>query len=298
MKTNFTSRKGVVAILAVMAVVTSCYTIKRVGQPHEVEAGGEFTSRSVIIYKDGDSDVIESYACIGIRVPEGWTVSMPSNAYEQWEKGEVTNTSTMIANEKYTAICNYRYPAEGYVWYGFSSPQKLKHKLHADLSDSIAVNCKIQVPEDANLGDYEIEYVYGDEEDNFEKYTDLAYSVANDNRLIETSTFETPDGSSTAEGKSHSFVDVDTKIKVVALTGLNKVSADQYSVSAEGDAVRFEVKGAGAENAIVTVYNAAGQVVDTKVANSEVTTLKAQKGVNVVSILNGNKRSVEKVVIK
>ncbi|MGN0229184.1 MAG: T9SS type A sorting domain-containing protein [Muribaculaceae bacterium] len=296
MKTNFTSRKGVVAILAVMAVVTSCYTIKRVGQAHEVAAGGEFTSRSVVIYAEGDNQSANSYGCFGIRVPEGWTVTLPSNAYEQWEKGEVTATNPMIANEKYTAICNHRYPAEGYVWYGFSTTQKMSHQLHKDFSDSIAVNCKIQVPAGAALGDYEIEYVYGDEEDNFEKYTDLAWDQEHDNRLIETSTFKTPDGSS--EYNTHTFVDVDTKIKVVASSGLSKVSADQYSVSAEGDAVRFEVRGAGAENAIVTVYNAVGQVVDSKVANSEVTTLKAQKGVNVVSILNGNKRSVEKVVIK
>ena len=296
MKTYFTTRKSVVAVLALMAVVTSCYTIKRVAQAHEVAAGGEFTSRSVVIYAEGDNQNATSYGCFGIRVPEGWTVTLPSNAYEQWEKGEVTATNPMIANEKYTAICNHRYPAEGYVWYGFSTTQKMNHNLHKDLSDSIAVNCKIQVPADAALGDYEIEYVYGDETENFEKYTDLAYSEANDNRLIETATFETRE--SQAAEKNHSFVDVDTKIKVVAMTGLNKVSADQYSVSAEGDAVRFEVKGVGAENAIVTVYNAAGQVVDSKVANSEVTTLKAQKGVNVVSILNGNKRSVEKVVIK
>lgn len=296
MKTNFTSRKGVVAILAVMAVVTSCYTIKRVGQPHEVEAGGEFTSRSVVIYNEGDNEEVESYGCFGIRVPEGWTVTLPSNAYEQWVEGEVTATNPMIANEKYTAICNHRYPAEGYVWYGFSTTQKMKNQLHKNLSDSIAVNCKIQVPAGAALGDYEIEYVYGDETENFEKYEDLAYNGDKDNRLIETATFETRE--SQAQGKGHSFADVDTKIKVVAVTGLNKVSADQYSVATADDAVLFEVMGAEAKNAIVTVYNAAGQVVDSKVANSEVTTLKAQKGVNVVSILNGNKRSVEKVVIK
>ena len=296
MKTYFTTRKSVVAVLALMAVVTSCYTIKRVAQAHEVAAGGEFTSRSVVIYAEGDNQNATSYGCFGIRVPEGWTVTLPSNAYEQWEKGEVTATNPMIANEKYTAICNHRYPAEGYVWYGFSTTQKMKHQLHKDFSDSIAVNCKIQVPAGAKLGDYEIEYVYGDEEDNFEKYTDLAWSQSNDNRLVETSTFKTPDGSS--EHNTHTFVDVDTKIKVIESSGLSKVSADQYSVATADDAVLFEVKGAEAKNAIVTVYNAAGQVVDSKVANSEVTTLKAQKGVNVVSILNGNKRSVEKVVIK
>lgn len=296
MKTNFTSKKGIIALLAFMAVVTSCYTIKRIAQPHEIVAGQEITSRSVIIYAEGDNKQSPSYGCFGIRVPEGWTVSMPSNSYEQWEKGEVTATHVMVPNEKYTDILNFRYPAKGYIWYGYSTTEKLAHKLHADLTDSIAVNCKIKAPQGAADGEFEIEYAFGDEEENFEKYTDLAWDSQHDNRLVETTSFETPDGSS--KHNTHTYVECDTKIKVISSSSISEVKADQYSVTGENGAIRFEVKGAQAANAIVTVYDAKGVIVDEKVANAEVTTLKAAEGVNIVSIISGNKRSVEKVLVK
>jgi hypothetical protein len=296
MKRIFTQKRSLLVLLAFVAVVTSCYTIKRIAQPHEITPGGEITSRSVIIYGEGEDQQATSYGCFGIRVPEGWKVTMPSNSYEQWENGAVTNAHVMIANEKYTAILNHRYPADGYVWYGFSTTEKLTHKLHKDFSDSIAVNCKIKAPADATLGEYEIEYAFGDETENFEKYTDLAWSSSRDNRLVETTSFETPDGSS--KYNTHTYVECDTKITVKESSDVNEVAADHYAVLAENGAIRFEVKGAQAQNAIVAVYNAAGQLMDEKVANTQTLTLKADKGVNIVSVLSGNKRSVEKVVVK
>lgn len=310
MKKLLHSKKVHLLFAAAALAVASCYTIKSIEMPHEVAPGGEFTVRATIISNEGAKTSNGDYGIFGIRVPEDWEVEIPTNVLEYYDAdGNLVTTYSGVPNEVVTNVLNYRYPADGYKWLGYSTGLDGDPKLSLGFAgendtDYYVVNCKVTAG--MTEGDYELEFVFGDEEDGFAKYAaNMDHDPNTDPRLFETGTF-VPDPTKENGVKTNgdpapsvrNSVDIDTSIKVTDAAGVEAISADEFAIEGGTNGIRVIATGAGAASAVVTVYDVEGHKLDCRSIIGGEANLKAVKGLNLVEVLKGGNKAVKKIWVK
>lgn len=295
------------AAICAIAVV-SCYKIRSIDMPHTIAAGEEFTVKAAIVSTNGEQGVDNNYILFGIRLPEDWDISVPENVFEHYTaEGVLDGTWKGVPNEVLTDMFNYRYPVEGYKWIAYSTgvdgDPKNAFRFAGD-TDYIQVNIKVKSGN--TPGDYKLDFIFGDEGENFSKYADdFAHDPNRDNRLCQTGTFAADpesenqikdNGETNASIKN--VVDVDTSVKVTENGSVDNISADAFEILGGYDGIRVVANSADVMDAIVTVYNTDGMQLDMKALSQGETTLRAQKGINIVEVLKGDSRTVRKVFVK
>ena len=310
MKNILRSKKVHMAFAAAALLVASCYTIKSIEMPHEVGAGEDFTVRATIISNQGSNASGGDWGVLGVRVPADFDVTIPENVLEHYNAdGSLDKAYPGVPNEIVTAVLNYRYPQEGYKWLGFSTgldgDPKLNLSFTGDDADFYVVNIKVKAGQ--ALGDYKLDFVFGDEEDSFAKYAaNMDHDPNQDPRLFETGTF-VPDPTkengvktdgTPAPSVRNSVTTLDTSLKVVDGASVETIAADEFAIEGGKDGIRVIAKGVNAAAAVVTVYNVQGQQLDCRSIVEGEATLRAAKGVNVVEVPKGNKKAVKKVFVK
>jgi hypothetical protein len=278
--------------------------------PSEVDANGEFTVTTTIIGNEEARD-ITSWGCFGILVPTDWEVT--DVVYNYIAEGAEPVVINMKANEVYTNIMNHRYSyvkdgdtTTTWKWVGFSSgldgDDKTTTTIGSNNNNKVVCTAKVKVG--ATPGNYRLEILGGDEEDQFAKYTNnMDYDSSADNRLFEVGTFavdptvEPGDGTKSIHNPNL-VANTSVTVKNDGYTGLSKVSADKVSFTAVNGGVQVAVTDAAFANAMVTVYNAKGAKVDVSAIANGTATVKAQKGLCLVELLAGNQKIVKKLMIK
>lgn len=195
------NRLYILAAVVIALVATSCYKIINTSVPDEVVAGETFEC-SITVADDGDpyQKFVKDWSVAGVRVPEGWEVTAPTNSYkgyaEDWvylENGAKADKSyPMKLNDRLTAFYNEACPKNGYKWVGLVSRvtvPKFNAACWRNGTDSISVTFKVTVPADCPAGTYTIDFIGGDEEaeEGIDKYATVA--DAKDSRLFHVGTF-------------------------------------------------------------------------------------------------------------
>jgi len=311
MKKFILPKKALWLVGACAVAMVSCYTIKSIEMPHEINAGEEFSIRATIISNQGANKSSGDYGLFGIRVPEDWDVSIPENVLEHYTKeGTCDATYKGVPNQIVTDVLNYRYPLAGYKWVAYSTgldgDPKLNLSFDGDDMDYYVVNMKVKAGD--KTGDYNLDFVFGDEEEAFAKYAqNMDHNPNQDPRLFETGTFVPDptkengkkDDGTLAPSVRNSVTTLDTSIKVKDGAGVATLAADAFEVRGGNDGcIHVVATGADAMNAIVTVYNAYGVQLDMKALSQGETSLRAQKGACMVQVLKGGSKSVKKIFVK
>ena len=179
---------------------TSCYKLVSTYAPSEVEPGQTFEV-SFTVVDDGSStqNFVTDWSYAGIRLPKGWTVTVPQGAHRQFAEdwvyyrdgSQVNSAHDMEPCSKLSQFYNSACPKTGYTWTGFKSVTKIPKNISAcwrNGCDSIRITFLVTVPEDAKPGRYQIDFMGGDEEDDagIDKYS--SYSAAKDSRLFHVGT--------------------------------------------------------------------------------------------------------------
>lgn len=311
MKKLLRSKKVHMLFAAAALLVGSCYTIKNIEMPHEIGAGEEFTVRAQIISNEGEKSSSGDWGVLGVRVPVDFEVTIPENVLEHYNAdGSFDKAWPGVPNDIVTAVLNYRYPQDGYKWLGFSTgldgDEKQQFGFTGDDADFYMVNIKIKAGQ--AVGDYKLDFVFGDEEQSFAQYAEnMDHNPNQDPRLFETGTFVpdptkengTKDDGTPAPSVRNSVTTLDTSLKVKDGASIEVVDAnDEIAVEGAEGGIRVIAKSASAATAVVTVYDVQGRQLDCRsVVNGEAT-LHAAKGVNLVEVLKGNKKAVKKVFVK
>lgn len=194
-------RKEKLLLFLSLVMVSSCYRMFSTFAPERVEAGDTFECRFTVV-DDGSNtqNFVNDWSYAGIRVPEGWTVTVPTGAHKQYaeswvyyENGIKVNLShNMQASDKLTQFYNEACPKKGYKWHGFQSVKQLAKNISAcwrNGADSISVTFLVTVPEGTAPGKYQIDFIGGDDEDakGVEKYTS-ATEAKNGGRIFHAGT--------------------------------------------------------------------------------------------------------------
>ena len=181
-------------------LLVSCYKIISTYAPSEV-APGETFEVSFTVVDDGSEtqNFVTDWSYAGIRLPKGWTASVPDGAHRQYaedwvfyQDGSPVNTAhDMEPCEKLSQFYNAVCPRTGYEWTGFKSVTKIPKNISAcwrNGCDSIRITFLVTVPADAKPGRYTIDFMGGDEEDDagIDKYS--SYTAAKDSRLFHVGT--------------------------------------------------------------------------------------------------------------
>ena len=183
-----------------LCLLTSCYKIIRTSAPKVAEAGSTIEVSFTVVDDESDTqNFVTDWSYAGIRVPEGWEVTVPKGAHQQFAEdwvyysdgSKVNSQHNMVACEKLTTFCNLAFKKSMYTWYGFQSQKKVPKNISAcwrNGCDSIKITFLVTIPEDAKPGKYTIDFVGGDEEDDagINKYN--AYTDAKDSRIFHVGT--------------------------------------------------------------------------------------------------------------
>lgn len=175
-----------VVVVAILLTLVSCYKFGRIAAPKTVAAFESFEGR-IVVANDNNNGPVTGYSIFAVRVPENWDVTTSDNAYVQYATGNITipgdeNDPTKPAEKAnisdvmhYSSLLSSMYntsnPKEGYTWVAFITDNKHRRGIQGHESnscDSIAFN--YTVTNDGIAGDYELDYIIADEEDNIEKY--------------------------------------------------------------------------------------------------------------------------------
>lgn len=181
-------------------LLTSCYKLISTYAPKDATPGETFEVSFTVVDDGSDTQNFKNdWSYAGVRVPRGWTVTVPEGAHRQfaedwvyYEDGSKVNSShDMEPCEKLTSFYNSACPKSGYTWVGFKSVNKIPKNISAcwrNGCDSIRVTFLVTVPEDATPGRYTIDFMGGDEEDDagIDKYD--TYKDAQDSRLFHVGT--------------------------------------------------------------------------------------------------------------
>lgn len=193
-------RVGVRGGLLLCLVLTSCYKLISTYAPSEVEPGQTFEVSFTVVDDGSDTqNFVTDWSYAGVRVPRGWTVTVPEGAHRQFAEdwvyysdgSQVNSAHNMEPCDKLSQFYNSACPKTGYTWSGFKSVKKIPKNISAcwrNGCDSIRVTFLVTVPEDAKPGRYQIDFMGGDEEDDagIDKYN--SYTDAKDSRLFHVST--------------------------------------------------------------------------------------------------------------
>lgn len=267
MKNLIASKKLHLTLAVASLLVASCYKLQSIDMPHEVAPEAEFTISATIVNDHWEAIDNDSYGCFGISVPEDWTVEVPRNGYEYYASDDavpVAYEATM--NEIYTAIMEHRYHRDGYKWIGFST-EKMKHKLTKSpdkvdgdkkyTADAVPVDrivANLKVKTGTTPGDYQLEFLAGDETENFEKYLDnMDHNPQSDPRLFEAGTFAADPAKENQVNKEgeikpsiHNVLNADTKISVSTTTGIVEVLASEFEIVGCGGGYLHKIERCGA----------------------------------------------------
>ena len=180
--------------------LTSCYKLVSTFAPSEVGAGQTFEVSFTVVDDGSDTqNFVTDWSYAGIRVPKGWTVTVPQGAHQQFAEdwvyyqdgSQVNSSHDMEPCEKLTQFYNSACPKSGYTWAGFKSVTKIPKNISAcwrNGCDSIRITFLVTVPENVKAGRYQIDFMGGDEEadEGIDKY--IKYTDAKDSRLFHVST--------------------------------------------------------------------------------------------------------------
>ena len=187
-------------LTVVCCLASSCYKLISTFAPSEVAPGQTFEV-SFTVVDDGSEtqNFVTDWSYAGVRVPRGWTVTVPQGAHrqfaEEWvyykDGSQVSSSHDMEPCEKLSKFYNSACPKTGYSWSGFKSVTKIPKNISAcwrNGCDSIRITFLVTVPEDARPGRYQIDFMGGDEEDDagIDKYS--SYTAAKDSRLFHVGT--------------------------------------------------------------------------------------------------------------
>ena len=184
----------------VVFCLASCYKLISTYAPSEVEPGQTFEVSFTVVDDGSDTQNFKNdWSYAGVRLPKGWTVTVPAGAHQQFAEdwvyysdgSKVNSSHDMEPCEKLTSFYNSACPKSGYTWSGFKSVTKIPKNISAcwrNGCDSIRVTFLVTVPEDAKPGRYTIDFMGGDEEDDagIDKYS--KYTDAKDSRLFHAGT--------------------------------------------------------------------------------------------------------------
>ena len=187
-------------LLSVVCCLASCYKLISTYAPSEVAPGQTFEVSFTVIDDGSDTqNFVTDWSYAGIRVPKGWTVTVPQGAHQQFAEdwvyykdgSKVSSSHDMEPCDKLSQFYNSACPKSGYNWAGFKSVSKIPKNISAcwrNGCDSIRVTFLVTVPENVKPGRYTIDFMGGDEEDDagIDKYS--KYSDAKDSRLFHVST--------------------------------------------------------------------------------------------------------------
>ena len=227
----------------ILLLLTSCYKLVSTFAPSEVEPGQTFEVSFTVIDDGSDTqNFVTDWSYAGVRVPKGWTVTVPQGAHQQFAEdwvyykdgSKVNSSHDMEPCEKLTQFYNSACPKSGYSWSGFKSVNKIPKNISAcwrNGCDSIRVTFLVTVPEDVKPGRYQIDFMGGDEEDDagidkYNKYTD-----AKDSRLFHVGTAS----GSYVEHRNASLA------RTVIVTEATKVQPP--SGSPEGESTAYDLSG-------------------------------------------------------
>ena len=198
---NFSPPKGGWGVLFFCLFLTSCYKLVSTFAPSEVGAGQTFEVSFTVVDDGSDTqNFVTDWSYAGIRVPKGWTVTVPQGAHQQFAEdwvyyqdgSQVNSSHDMEPCEKLTQFYNSACPKSGYTWAGFKSVTKIPKNISAcwrNGCDSIRITFLVTVPENVKAGRYQIDFMGGDEEadegiDKYSKYTDAKDSRQHGSRFI------------------------------------------------------------------------------------------------------------------
>jgi hypothetical protein len=187
-------------VLIALCLLTSCYKLISTSAPKTAEAGTTIEV-SFTVVDDGSStqNFVTDWSYAGIRVPEGWEVTVPKGAHQQFAEdwvyysdgSKVNSQHNMVICNKLTEFCNAAFKKSKYTWHGFQSQKKVPKNISAcwrNGCDSIRITFLVTIPEDAKPGKYTIDFIGGDEEDDagIDKYN--SYTEAKDSRIFHVGT--------------------------------------------------------------------------------------------------------------
>lgn len=190
----------IMAYVAVIVSLTSCYKLFSARAPKSVEAGTTFEVSFTVVDDGSDTqNFVTDWSYAGIRVPEGWTVTMPKGAHRQYAENwvyysdgsKVNSSHDMKECARLTSFYEEAAHRDGYRWHAFQSSRKVPKNISAcwrNGCDSISVTFLVTVPEGTAPGKYSIDFIGGDEEDaaGVDKYATCA--EARDSRLFHVGT--------------------------------------------------------------------------------------------------------------
>ena len=303
-----TFKKIAAAALCAFAIV-GCYKITDLSLPTEVAPGQSFSGWIKVEDAATDGGSSPGYKALGVLVPNGWEVAVPENAYEHYNTTSGSIESKPGAyNEQWTQILNQYYTREGYTWWGFVTTEKFATDLA--VGNYVLTYFLITPSADAAPGDYDLEFVCGDEENELDKYFPLeehnqpaTEGSFKNCRLRETSTIveeqEVKDASGAwVAGVFTHAIEMNTTVTVTGEAGINEINADNYSVKAVGNGqISIELNDAALANTIANVYDVNGRLIASRVLGAE-NVIDAAQGLCVVTLINGNKTATQKVVVK
>lgn len=265
-----------VALFAI-AMLASCYKFGKIVAPKEVNPNEAYQGRIVVV-NDNNNGPVTTLGIFAVRVPENWDVQVEEGAYEQYaEEGVVipadandsenkpAGPGTLTGNMHYSALLSSFYnqsnPKEGYTWVAFITDEKHRAGLQGSGSnscDSIAFNYK--VINDGVAGEYEIDYIVGDEEDNIERFNSVQDALGTRVYCTSTESSILPKNDNGEEAFDHVQADFKTTIKVLegGTPTVHKpaISVDNENPKAgESVSVKFENLAAGSQVAVYRAFD-------------------------------------------
>lgn len=221
-------------------LLTSCYKLISTFAPSEVEPGQTFEV-SFTIVDDGSEtqNFVNDWSYAGVRLPKGWTASVPEGAHQQFAEdwvyykdgSQVNSSHDMEPCDKLTQFYNSACPKTGYTWSGFKSVTKIPKNISAcwrNGCDSIRITFLVTVPENCAPGRYTIDFMGGDEEDDagIDKYN--RYTDAKDSRLFHV-------GTASGSYVNNRNASLSRTVVVLEATGLKEVRNPQPSTQSNRD---------------------------------------------------------------
>lgn len=186
--------------LLALCLFTSCYKLLSTHAPKQVTAGQTFEVSFTVV--DDGSDVqnfVTDWSYAGVRVPNGWTVTVPTGAHQQFAEdwvyysdgSQVSSKHDMQPCDLLTQFYNSACPRSGYTWHAFQTKKKVSKNISAcwrNGCDSIRITFLVTVPKGTKLGKYSIDFIGGDEEDNAGVSKYATYTDAKGSRLFHVGT--------------------------------------------------------------------------------------------------------------
>ena len=187
-------------LFLVLFLLTSCYKLISTSAPKTAEAGQTIEVSFTVVDDGSDTqNFVTDWSYAGIRVPNGWEVTVPKGAHQQFAEdwvyysdgSKVNSQHEMIVCNKLSEFYNAACKKSGYTWHGFQSQKKVPKNISAcwrNGCDSIKVTFLVTIPEDTKPGKYTIDFIGGDEEDDagIDKYN--SYTDAKSSRLFHVGT--------------------------------------------------------------------------------------------------------------